>query len=89
MCLGVPMRIVERDGFSARCEAMGIERSVNLFLLQHEDLAPGDLVMVHVGYAIQKMSEEAAETAWDLYREALGQDEAPTQETGAPAAGDA
>jgi hydrogenase expression/formation protein HypC len=37
MCLGVPMRIVEIDGFSARCEARGIERNVNLFLMQHEN----------------------------------------------------
>ncbi|HEY8595935.1 MAG TPA: HypC/HybG/HupF family hydrogenase formation chaperone [Devosiaceae bacterium] len=71
MCLGVPMRIIERDGFEARCEAMGIERKVNLFLVQHESLKPGDLVMVHVGYAIQKMDEAAARTAWDLYEEAL------------------
>ena len=52
MCLGVPMRVVERDGFRARCEAKGIERSVSLFLLQHEAIGPGDHVMVHVGYAI-------------------------------------
>ncbi len=71
MCLGVPMRIIERIGHTARCEAMGIEREVNLFLLQHEEVGPGDLVMVHVGYAIQKMSEEAARTAWDLYEQAL------------------
>ena len=50
------MRVVERDGFVARCEAKGIERTVSLFLLQHEEIAPGDHVMVHVGYAIQKMS---------------------------------
>ena len=79
MCLGVPMRIVERDGFIARCEAKGIERSVNLFLLQHEDVGPGDHVMVHVGYAIQKMSLEEAESAWALY------DEMFTAEAGADA----
>ena len=71
MCLGVPMRVVERDGFLARCDAKGIERSVSLFLLQHEDIAPGDHVMVHVGYAIQKISEEEALSAWDLYDEML------------------
>ena len=71
MCLGVPMRIVEIDGFSARCEARGIERNVNLFLMQHENLAPGDLVMIHVGNAIQKMTEEDAQTAWQLYDEML------------------
>ena len=69
MCLGVPMQIVERDGFVARCEAKGISRTVSLFLLQHEDLAPGDHVMVHVGYAIQKMSPEDAASAWALYDE--------------------
>jgi len=71
MCLGVPMRIMEINGFSARCEARGIERKASLFLLQHEDLQVGDLVMIHVGNAIQKMTEEDAQTAWDLYDEIL------------------
>jgi hydrogenase expression/formation protein HypC len=65
------MRIVEIDGFSARCKARGIERNVNLFLMQHEELVPGDLVMIHVGNAIQKMTEEDAQTAWQLYDEML------------------
>jgi hydrogenase expression/formation protein HypC len=71
MCLGVPMRIMEINGFSARCEARGIERKASLFLLQHEDLQVGDLVMIHVGNAIQKMTEDDAQTAWDLYDEIL------------------
>ncbi|MCW8871214.1 MAG: HypC/HybG/HupF family hydrogenase formation chaperone [Xanthomonadales bacterium] len=71
MCLGVPMRIKQIDGFNARCEARGIERMASLFLLQHEDLQVGDLVMIHVGNAIQKMSEEEAKSAWDLYDEIL------------------
>jgi hydrogenase expression/formation protein HypC len=65
------MRIIEIDGFTARCEARGIERKANLFLLQHEDLQVGDLVMIHVGNAIQKMTEEEAGTAWDLFDEIL------------------
>ncbi len=65
------MRIVERDGFVARCEAKGIERSVSLFLLQHEVVGPGDHVIVHVGYAIQKVSPAEAQSAWDLYDEML------------------
>jgi len=71
MCLGIPMRVVERDGFVARCEAGGVERSVSLFLLQHETIGPGDHVMVHVGYAIQKLSRADAHRAWDLYDEML------------------
>jgi hydrogenase expression/formation protein HypC len=65
------MRIKEIDGFTARCEARGIERRASLFLLQHEDLQVGDLVMIHVGNAIQKMTEDEAQTAWDLYDEVL------------------
>lgn len=69
MCLGVPMRIMEINGYNARCEARGIERNASLFLLQHEDLQVGDLVMIHVGNAIQRMTEEDAKSAWDLYDE--------------------
>jgi hydrogenase expression/formation protein HypC len=80
MCLGVPMRVIARDGFLARCEAKGIERSVSLFLIQHEEVAPGDHVMVHVGYAIQKMSEAEARSTWDLYDEMFArEDEAARQ----------
>ena len=71
MCLGVPMRIKQIDGFTAICEARGVERTASLFLMQHENLQVGDLVMIHVGNAIQKMTEEEAQTAWDLYDEIL------------------
>ena len=72
MCLGIPMQIKQLDGFTARCEAKGVEREVSLFMLQHEALAAGDFVIVHVGYAIQKVSEEAAASAWQVYDEMLG-----------------
>jgi hydrogenase expression/formation protein HypC len=75
VCLGVPMRIVSCDGLIARCEAKGIERAVNLFLLQHEALLPGDHVMVHVGYAIQKMSQEDAASTWELLDQMLTEEE--------------
>lgn len=69
MCLGIPMRIVAIDGYEARCEAKGIERTVSLFLMQGEPLGVGDHVMVHVGYAIQRMSPQEARSAWELYDE--------------------
>lgn len=71
MCLGIPMQVVDIDGFIARCQAKGVEREVNLFMLQDEPLASGDFVMVHVGYAIQKMTEEEARSAWELFDEIL------------------
>lgn len=71
MCLGIPMQVTVIDRFIARCNAKGVERDVNLFLMQGEDIAPGDFVMVHVGYAIQKMTEQEARSAWEVYDEML------------------
>ena len=74
MCLGIPMRVIARDGFVARCSARGIERDVSLFLLQHEPIDIGDHVVVHVGYAIQKIDPVAAAQAWELYDQMLAAD---------------
>jgi hydrogenase expression/formation protein HypC len=71
MCLAVPMRIKSVEGYAAVCEAKGIEREVSLFMLQGEGIAPGDHVLVHVGYAIQKVSEEEARSTWELFEEIL------------------
>jgi hydrogenase expression/formation protein HypC len=71
MCLAVPMRIKSIDGYTCNCEARGIEREVSLFMLQGEPLAPGDHVLVHVGYAIQKVSAAEASQSWQLFDEVL------------------
>jgi len=71
MCLAIPMQIIEIDGFIARCEAKGVQRDVSLFMLQDEELAVDDFVMVHVGYAIQKMTEKDARSSWELFDEIL------------------
>lgn len=76
MCLGIPMQIKEINGFTARCQAKGVERDVSLFMLQGEPLAVGEHVVVHVGYAIQKMSEAEARSAWELYDEMLAAEDA-------------
>lgn len=76
MCLGIPMKIQSIDGFIARCEAKGVERDVNLFMMQDEAFAIGDFVMVHIGYAIQKMTEQEASSAWEIYDEMLAKEHA-------------
>ena len=79
MCLGIPMEVKEINGFTAHCEARGVGREVSLFMLQHEPIKVGDFVVVHVGYAIQKMNRQEAQTAWDLYDEILNaEDSAPS-----------
>ena len=76
MCLAIPMQVKEVDEFVARCEAKGVERDVSLFMMQGEDIKPGDFVMVHVGYAIQKVSRQDAQTSWELFDEILASEKA-------------
>jgi len=71
MCLGIPMQIKSIDGYTARCEAKGVERDVSLFMMQEESLGIDDFVVVHVGYAIQKISPQEAQTAWEIYDQML------------------
>jgi hydrogenase expression/formation protein HypC len=65
------MQIKGIDGFIAHCEAKGVSRDVNLFMLQHEELEPQDFVVVHVGYAIQKITPQEAQSAWEIYDQML------------------
>jgi hydrogenase expression/formation protein HypC len=65
------MQIKSIDGFTARCEAKGVGRDVSLFMMQEEKLDIDDFVVVHVGYAIQKISPQEAQTAWELYDQML------------------
>ena len=74
MCLAIPMQIKNISGFQCVCEARGIEREISLFMLQDENLAPGDYVLVHVGYAIQKVTQQDANDSWELFDEILAAD---------------
>jgi hydrogenase expression/formation protein HypC len=65
------MQITRIDGFDARCAIRGVERDVSLFMLQGEDIAVGDYVLVHVGYAIQRLSAEEAAASWELFDQIL------------------
>jgi hydrogenase expression/formation protein HypC len=71
MCLAIPMQITHIQGFNAHCAAKGVERDVSLFLLQDETLQEGDYVLIHVGYAIQKISKEEAQSTWELLDQML------------------
>ncbi|HSO79640.1 MAG TPA: HypC/HybG/HupF family hydrogenase formation chaperone [Chromatiaceae bacterium] len=71
MCLGIPMQIRSIDGLLARCEAKGVEREANLLMLEHEKLAIGDFIVLHLGYAMNKITPEEAAAAWDIYDQML------------------
>ena len=59
MCLAVPMKIVRKDGLNGLAELDGVSRQVSLRLV--EDVQVGDYVLVHAGFAIERVDEEEAE----------------------------
>ena len=61
------MQIRTIAGHTAIAHAKGIEREISLFLLQDRQPAPGDFVLVHVGYAIQRISADDARISSDLH----------------------
>jgi hydrogenase expression/formation protein HypC len=67
------MQVKTIEKFQCVCEARGIEREVSLFMMQDEDVVPGDFVLVHVGYAIQKISADDAAESWQLFDEILAE----------------
>ncbi len=69
MCLAVPGRISSVDGEYATVDYGGVTKRVNISFL--EDVKPGEYVLVHVGYAIQKMDEEEASKTLQLWEEIL------------------
>lgn len=77
MCLAIPMKVTSIDGFNAHCEAKGVERDVSLFMMQNDAVVVGDFVLVHVGYAIQKVTPQEARSAWELFDQALGTADIP------------
>ena len=52
MCLAMPMKIDQIDGTLARCEAGGLSQNIRIDFIT--DPKPGDYVMVHAGFAIEK-----------------------------------
>ncbi len=73
MCLAVPLKLIEINGNDAVGEAMGMRRAVRVDFIPEPK--PGDYVMVHAGFAIERLSEQQAmedlET-WEELRDALG-----------------
>lgn len=68
MCLGVPMKIVERDGDNIIAEVDSVRKEASVMLLG-EEVAVGDYVIVHAGFAISRLDEEYAEETLRLMRE--------------------
>jgi hydrogenase expression/formation protein HypC len=69
MCLSIPARIDEIDGEMARCSVGGATYHASMQMLDLKELSVGDYVLIHTGFAIQKISQEEAEETLKLFDE--------------------
>jgi hydrogenase expression/formation protein HypC len=69
--MGVPMQVVEINYPSGIAEAKGVKREIGLQLLPEDNIRIGDHVIVHVGFAIEKVNKELADEIWETLDEVL------------------
>ena len=67
MCLAVPGKVIEVNGPLAVVDFGGVKREVRLDLLP--DIKPGDWVIVHTGFAIEKLEEKRAKEILEAWAE--------------------
>lgn len=72
MCLAVPLKVVEIEGKEAVGEAMGLRRRIRVDFIEEPQC--GDYVIVHAGFAIERLPEKQALedlASWEELRDAL------------------
>lgn len=69
MCLAVPLKILSVDGRQAVGEAGGLTQKLRVDFIP--DSRPGDYVMVHAGFAIEKLTEQQAKENLACIQEAV------------------
>jgi hydrogenase expression/formation protein HypC len=71
MCLGIPMRLLElSNNQMGRAETLGVSRNISLRLVP--DAQVGDYLLVHAGFAIEKIDTEEAAEILTIFQEAIG-----------------
>ena len=67
MCLAVPMKVISRDQDTGVAEMSGVKKEISFLMLPEAQL--GDYVIVHAGFAIEKLNEEEALKTLALFKE--------------------
>ena len=68
MCLAVPSKIIRIENSTATIDVLGAQRDISLLLLE-ADVKVGDYVLVHAGFAIQRIEQNYAEETIGLFRQ--------------------
>lgn len=81
MCLAIPGKVLALDpgGHLATVDVMGVRRRVNIDLVKDEGVGEGDWVLIHVGFALSKVSEGEAQAQLKLLA-AMGEDQLALEE---------
>ena len=67
MCLAVPSKVIRIKNSTATIDVLGAQRDISLLLLEG-DVKVGDYVLVHAGFAIQRIEQNYAEETIGLFR---------------------
>jgi hydrogenase expression/formation protein HypC len=67
MCLSIPAKVISVEGVSAKVSVGGSLIDISLHLV--DEVKPGDYVLVHTGFALNKISEEEALETIELIRQ--------------------
>lgn len=76
MCLAVPSKVISIANNTAVIDVYGARRAISLLLMEGE-VHVGDYVLVHAGFAIQKVQEDMAQETLGLFKQLIkGEEEA-------------
>jgi hydrogenase expression/formation protein HypC len=67
MCLAIPMKVLRIEDDFAIVEATGLKKQISIQLLK--DAKVGDYLIVHAGFAIQKLDTKEARETLDILKE--------------------
>lgn len=82
MCLSIPSKITKIDKENSVCtvDTMGVIRNASLDLIIDQDIKIGDYVLIHIGFAMNKIDEAAALDSLEVYKEIIALMEEEEQE---------
>ena len=69
MCYAIPAEVLEINGDDAKVDYGGVKKTINICLLK--EVRIGDFVLIHAGFAIEKLDKKSAEESLELMREML------------------
>ena len=67
MCLAIPMKLIKIEGDRGIVELSGVKKEVSLYLL--DNVEKGDYLIIHAGFAIQKLDEKEAQETLKIWEE--------------------